>query len=155
MKHICYQDPNFPDVLAIAIPTAEGIAFHKSLANWIKATIPADISYTIVEETDIPKDRIFRNAWALSNNKPVVDIPKAKQIAHAIRREVRMEELKPLDVLATIPEQAAEAERSRKAIRDKHAVIQTEIDNANTEQELKELLNPLISVPPTKLGVKK
>ena len=48
-----------------------------------------------------------------------INIDKAKAIAHDIRRAARAEEFKPLDVKATIPAEAAEAEAARQAVRDK------------------------------------
>ena len=69
-----------------------------------------------------------------------INICKAKAIAHDIRRAARAEEFKPLDVKATIPAEAAEAEAARQAIRDKHAQIQADIDAATTVDELKTVM---------------
>ena len=69
-----------------------------------------------------------------------INIDKAKAIAHDIRRVARAEEFKPLDVKATIPAEAAEAEAARQAIRDKHAKIQADIDAATTVDELKTVM---------------
>lgn len=69
-----------------------------------------------------------------------VDMTKAKQIAHEKRRQARSEEFAPLDIKATIPSEAAEAETLRQAVRDKYAVMQTAMDDATTPEELKELL---------------
>ena len=66
-----------------------------------------------------------------------INIDKAKAIAHDIRRAARAEEFKPLDVKATIPEEAAEAEAARQAVRDKYALMQEKIDQAKTPDELK------------------
>lgn len=70
----------------------------------------------------------------------VVNIDKAKTIAHDIRRAARSEEFKPYDevIMKQIPgidTQAAEA--ARKVIRDKYAVIQTNINAATTPEEIK------------------
>ena len=69
-----------------------------------------------------------------------INIDKAKAIAHDIRRVARVEEFKPLDVKATIPAEAAEAEAARQAIRDKYAQIQADIDAATTVDELKTVM---------------
>ena len=69
-----------------------------------------------------------------------INIDKAKAIAHDTRRVARAEEFKPLDVKATIPAEAAEAEAARQAIRDKHAQIQADIDAATTVDELKTVM---------------
>lgn len=68
----------------------------------------------------------------------VIDIDKAKEIGHNMRRAARAEEFKPLDVKATIPSEAAAAEAARQLVREKYADIQAKIDAAATPEEIKE-----------------
>jgi hypothetical protein len=70
----------------------------------------------------------------------VIDLNKAKEIAHDKRRAARTAEFAPLDIKATIPSEAAAAEAARQAIRDKYAAMQNQMDAATTVEELKELL---------------
>jgi hypothetical protein len=65
-----------------------------------------------------------------------VNIDKAKAIAHDKRRAARAAEFAPLDIKATIPSEAVAAEAARQAVRDKYAVIQTDIDTAPGVPEL-------------------
>jgi len=69
-----------------------------------------------------------------------ININKAKDIAHDIRRAKRSEEFAPLDVQATIPSQASAAESARQVIRDKYAAMQTQINSASTPEEIKTAL---------------
>ena len=69
-----------------------------------------------------------------------INVNKAKDIAHDIRRAKRSEEFAPLDVQATIPSQASAAESARQVIRDKYAAMQTQIDSASTPEEIKTAL---------------
>ena len=69
-----------------------------------------------------------------------INIDKAKNIAHDIRRAKRAEEFAPLDIKATIPSEAAAAESARQVVRDKYADMQTEIDSASTPEEIKAAL---------------
>ena len=69
-----------------------------------------------------------------------INLDKAKNIAHEKRRAARAEEFQPLDVQATIPAMAAEAEAKRQQIRDKYADMQNAMDAATTAEELKALL---------------
>jgi hypothetical protein len=69
-----------------------------------------------------------------------IDMTKAKDIAHEKRRAARAEEFAPLDIKATIPAEAAEAEAARQAIREKYATLQAQMDAAQTADELKALL---------------
>jgi hypothetical protein len=69
-----------------------------------------------------------------------INIDKAKNIAHDIRRAKRAEEFAPLDIQATIPSQASAAESARQVIRDKYAAMQTQINSASTPEEIKTAL---------------
>lgn len=73
----------------------------------------------------------------------VINIDKAKGIAHDMRRAARAEEFKPFDevIAKQIPGTAAqEAEAARQAIREKYAVMQSKIDSASSVDELKSVL---------------
>jgi hypothetical protein len=67
----------------------------------------------------------------------IINIDKAKTIAHDKRREARSAEFAPLDIKATIPSEATAAEAARQVIRDKYATMQTAIDAASTVDEIK------------------
>lgn len=73
----------------------------------------------------------------------VINIEKAKHISHEMRRFARAEEFAPYDEIISkqIPGVGAkEAEAKRQEIRDKYSVIQTQIDNASSPEELKQIL---------------
>lgn len=72
-----------------------------------------------------------------------INIDKAKAISHDKRRDARAEEFKPLDLKATIPSEAVAAEAARQVVRDKYAVIQTDIDNAADVAALKQIVEAL------------
>lgn len=72
-----------------------------------------------------------------------IDLDKAKQIGHDIRRAKRAEEFAPLDevIAKQIPgKDPAEVESERQAIRDKYAEAQVAIDAAATPDEIKAAL---------------
>jgi hypothetical protein len=71
----------------------------------------------------------------------VIDLTKAKNIGHDMRRAARAEEFKPYDeaIAKQIPGTDG-AETARQAIRDKYAVIQTSIEAASTPDEIKAAL---------------
>ena len=70
----------------------------------------------------------------------VIDITKAKEIAHEKRRAARSAEFAPLDIKATIPTEAQAAEVARQVIRDKYSTMQIQINSVQTIVELKSLL---------------
>lgn len=73
----------------------------------------------------------------------VINIEKAKKIAHDIRRVARQNEFAPLDevIAKKIPGvNFEEVEKQRETIRQKYAEMQEKIDLATTIESLKSLL---------------
>ena len=66
----------------------------------------------------------------------IINVTKAKAIAHDKRRQARSAEFAPLDIKATIPSEAVAAEAARALIRTKYAELQAEIDADTTINEL-------------------
>ena len=69
-----------------------------------------------------------------------ININKAKDIAHDVRRAKRTQEFTPLDVKATIPSEAVATEAARQAVREKYTVMQTAIDAAQSTDQLKAII---------------
>lgn len=137
-QRILYTQPDGP--VAIVVPVAD-------LAAGSEGAVPDGISFEVVDTTDVPSDRTFRNAWTHDTSpaptKIVVDMVKAKVIAHDLRRAKRDEEMKPHDdiVAKNIPGQdAVAAEAARAILRTKYATIQTDIDATADEAALKQVL---------------
>jgi hypothetical protein len=105
--------------------------------------IPAGAEYEIVDADAIPTDRTFRNAWEKQGKAVSTNLTKAKDICHDKRRLKRSEEFAPLDIEATIPARAQEAEAKRQQVRDKYATIQTNIDAAADVAALKSIVEAL------------
>ena len=75
-----------------------------------------------------------------------VNLNKARDITHTIRREARAEEFKPHDeiIAKQIPGADAQAaEAARQAIRDKYAAIQADIDSAPGVNKLKLIVDSM------------
>lgn len=106
--------------------------------------VPAGKTYQITDTTQLPSDRTFRNAWRKPGIKVMVDLPKARIIAHDKRRIARDKEMEPLDRKATIPSEAAAAEATRVTIRTKYDDMQIAIDNALNEAELKASIQEIL-----------
>jgi len=72
-----------------------------------------------------------------------INLTKAKAIAHEKRCAARAEEFKPYDevIMKQIPGVDAQAaEAARQEIRDKYAALQTQMDAAQTPEQLKSLM---------------
>lgn len=73
----------------------------------------------------------------------IINVEKAKLVAHGIRRNKRDEEFAPYDaiIMKQIPGNSmVEAEASRQAIRDKYATMQSDINSATSVEEIKSIL---------------
>jgi hypothetical protein len=127
--------------VSIIVP-APGVSFEDVLK-----AVPVGTPYEVVDADAIPTDRTFRDAWFHDTTpepqKVGVDLTKAKEIVHGKRREARSAEFAPLDVEATIPSKAVQAEAARQAIRDKYSAIQADIDSAPGVEELKLIVGGL------------
>jgi len=69
----------------------------------------------------------------------IINLPKAKTIAHEVRRQKRAEEFAPLDevIMKQIPGTDVQlVETQRQTIRDKYALVQANIDLAETTDAL-------------------
>lgn len=69
-----------------------------------------------------------------------ININKAKEIAHNIRRSARAQEFAPLDIKATIPSEQVAAESARQEIRNRYGEIQSSIDSTENIEQLKEII---------------
>jgi hypothetical protein len=128
--------------ISVIIPTGE-----LPIAQVAAKDVPSGAAFEIVEDSAVPSDRLFRNAWTKGNGKVEVDIEEAKAIGHDIRRAKRAEEFGPYDevIAKQIPgKDAVEAETNRQLIRDKYADIQDNIDEATTPNQIKEVLEEIL-----------
>ena len=98
--------------VAVIVP-AHGVNFEQVLK-----AVPLGVHYEVVNDTDVPSDRTFRNAWfhdvSAAAQKVGVDLSKAKNIAHEKRRAKRAEELAPYDeiIAKKIPEKGLMRQKS-------------------------------------------
>ena len=74
----------------------------------------------------------------------IVNIDKAKETTHEIRRAERAKRFAPLDQEINInianSTKVAEVEAQRQAVRDKYAIVQANINKCSTAYELKAII---------------
>ena len=106
--------------------------------------VPEGKTFEIVDVSDVPSDRLFRNAWehdtTASTMKVKVNMTKAKAIAHDFRRGRRSSEFMSVDGDNQYSALTAEGEVLRQPIRDRYALMQTNIDAAKTPAAIKKAL---------------
>ena len=131
--------------VSIIHPTDEALS-SMTIDEIAKTDVPTGVKYKIVEDSEVPTDRTFGDAWEVGTNILTdagrwrminVNLDKAKDIANAFLRNQRAELFKPLDVEATIPQLAEQAEAKRSEIRDRFAKYQDDIAKASSVASLK------------------
>lgn len=134
MKRIVFQ--NGTGGISIMVPALDcGLTLEQVALK----DVPVGVPYEIVDASEIPADRTFRSAWEMGSEgmeSVVIHVGKAKDICHCRRRAARGAEFAPLDIRATIPGEAEAAEVAREVIRQKYAVMQVRIDQAECVEEL-------------------
>jgi hypothetical protein len=137
MNVIIYPQDNH---IAICVP-----AGNKTAEQLVDKVVPQGVSYKIVDDSTIPNYPGFFKALTFSD--PVtVDMDRAKELTHVIRRQARAEEFAPYDdiIAKQIPgADATEAEAQRALIRSKYAEKQTAIDVCSTPDELQNIINTI------------
>lgn len=127
-----------PDVL----PEDEIKKWPKEVQENVELIIKAE------EESDIPHDRYFRNAWAIVDNKISIDMPKAIEIHLDNLREIRKPILESLDVeFSKAVEENNEAAKfdivsKKNKLRDVTKLPQ--ILNSKTPEELKSFIPEIL-----------
>ena len=104
--------------------------------------LPVGTNFTIVENDEVPEDRLIKEAWDYIGGSCVLNMENLKIKAHDKRRKARDVELKPLDNEWTY--QPDIAEEKRILVREKYAIMQTDIDDAGSISALKEVIKDII-----------
>lgn len=142
MKKIIYSRPD--GILCVCHPAPQAKLKDETeeafLARVIERSVPSDaVGVRIVEHTEIPSDRYFRNAWKDTGSALTVDMPKAREVHRDRLRQIRKPKLEALDVEAlrslTNATKLAEIEAKKQALRD--ATAYAPIDAATTPEALK------------------
>ena len=139
MKAIIYdQGAGLP--AAIAYPSDKLIA-EIGIGGCVAKLLPTGAAYQVVEDTNIPTDRTFRDAWQIQGSTLEVAMPKAKAIHRDRLRQMRAPLLVASDVefiraieTSNLPLQAQIAAK-KQALRD--VTTDPAIAAARTPEELK------------------
>ena len=65
MARIIYQTEN--GGVAVIVPADEALANH-TIKEIAEKDVPSGLPYKIVEDSDVPSDRSFRNAWEVEES---------------------------------------------------------------------------------------
>ena len=136
MSKIIYT--NSDGTLSIITPTGD--------VNDAIKDVPSGLSYEIVEDSVIPTDRSFRNAWKQNSKTIKTDMTKAKEIHKANIRNARTPKLAELDIefqkALETGASTTDIVSKKQALRD--APADSAIASAKTEAKLKAQWNTSI-----------
>ncbi len=139
-KRIIYTKPD--GGVAIIIPADCGLTMEQIAAK----DVPAGAEFKIVDVSEIPSDRTFRAAWEKGATGVVINVEKAREVAHDARRAKRAAEFAPLDdaIAKQLPGvDIAEVEGQRHDVRVKYEKAQADIAKAATVEEIRAVIGGL------------
>lgn len=139
MQVLVYQ--NERDELVVVQPTMEFLNLH-DMDALVRRHVPKGALHRVLEHTDLPPAALA-GAWYFGRKSQLtVDLARARDIAHQLRRWERDAAFRPWDdiVARQIPGRTGEAELARERIRQRDAELQREIDAATSAQQLMALL---------------
>jgi len=141
MKCIVYNDPA-TSVMCIVAPN-----LGYSIDDVINYCVPYGEQYAVVNDTDIPSNRTFRDFWVydFSKNKIKTKLKGAKGLAHIMRRKARAKIFVGLDALSMNPSTRDSAEFDRYEVRECDAVYQAKIESCKTEKSLINIVSKMHS----------
>jgi len=131
---------------SVAVMTlVEGADLSEALRKWGNVNPGKYLSHRQMEDSAIPKDRKFREAWADTTLEPMIDIDmvKARAIHLARIRVKRNAELARLDTDAIraedmgLTEELTKIRAKKQVLRDLPQTIQANLEAAKTVEELK------------------
>ena len=136
MSKIIYTNPD--GTVSVIHPTGN--------VNDAVKDVPSGLSYEIVEDSAIPTDRSFRNAWKQNSKTIETDIAKAREIHKTNIRNAREPKLAELDIefqkALETSSSTTDIVNKKQALRD--APADSAIASASNEAELKAQWNTSI-----------
>ncbi len=147
MKAIIYNDAE--GRCCICRPASQAMLKGESEETFIQRVIAKDVpqgasGVTVVEESDIPADRTFRDAMVVADGAVTHDMTKAREIHKARLRALRAPKLAALDVEYLQADEAGDA-ASKAAIAARKQALRDitqapELLSAKTVEELKAVM---------------
>lgn len=110
--------------------------------------VPLGVPYRIVDSSELPTDRTFRNAWVMSGIAVAVDMTKAREVHREHLRVLRAPVLAALDIAFLRAIEAGDVPRQAEIAAQKEALRTVTddpaIDAATTPDELKAVIPEIL-----------
>lgn len=112
--------------------------------------LPAGVDHTVLDASEIPRDRTFRNSWKAEGGKVGVDMARARNEWRDSIRQRRKSLLEALDIDAVRADETGDAKAKAKVVERKKrlrdAPADKRIEAAKTPEELVKV-DPLEEAP--------
>lgn len=126
--------------MSVVIPSPNWKGSMQALAA---KDIPAGRTYQIVEDTEIPQDRTYRNAWKEGEKAIDIDMPKAREIFLNTVRVNRDAKLAELDVEVVKAVEKGESTTAlateKQRLRDLPATLSVELEKCKSVEDFKKI----------------
>ena len=124
-------------VVKVFIPAEVGLS-TEDLSKLALAVVPKGISFKIIDQSEVPSDRTFRNAWKEEGEAVGIDIVKAREVQKDRIRVARAPLMTELDYKQNAGEDVG-VERQR--LKDFTALV----DSVSDVEELKAVM-PVLEI---------
>jgi hypothetical protein len=124
--------------VSVVVPTPEAL-LTRTIEEIAKKDVPQGINYVIVDESDVPSDRTFRNAWEHSNGIITPNFPKSVELTKERLRKERIPLLADLDVQFQRAQETNANTKDIVAEKNRLRDITKEADKCTTLDQLKSL----------------
>lgn len=138
MKRIIFTRPD--GGVSVVCPVRDDDEF----LSLVMSKVPKDATNVqVVDETDLPTDRTFRDAWRQSGEAVTHDMPKCREIHRERLRAARVPLLAKLDVDFLRAVESGDTQKQTDIAAEKQVLrditVNPAIDSAKTPEELKVL----------------
>ena len=135
MTKILYSKPD--QTLAIASP-ADGTVTQ----SFIDRRVPVGVSYSVVENSEIPTDLTYWKSWRLSNNTITYDMGVVKEIAVNNVKKTAVKALEEANECALLNEASTYSVANIQAA---YADVKTQIQGSSEIATITSLVNTFVS----------
>lgn len=134
--------------VSIMTTVSDDIDPSNEFLKWSQEANDEIESHRPMDDSEMPEDRYFRNAWMHKNDKLEVDMEKSRDIHRNVLRELRKPLLEELDVeFMRASEAGDEIRKAAVSIRKqllRDLPDSREITNATTPEELKAFMPSIL-----------
>lgn len=152
-KLAVYTKPNANTITVRCFSDRELAIEGRTIEDLCKETIPAGVTYALIDPDPLLKKDHLRKAWKLNNDKIDIDLDKAKPLQVDYIRKARNKKFEEFDKEYTTAQRDGDAtkvtalETKRQQLKDIPQDCESQCSNINDVDTLKALWHPTLDEP--------